>query len=248
MKLFLFPHQDDELFIAPLIEGAPESSLCCFLTKGDFYGSSSKVRNAESHLVLSKLGVPSSNIFFFSELHPVSDTFLAENLEQVFEFILKLISKFDITEIYTTAYEGGHPDHDASAFLGAAIGKRINAKVWQYFLYNSFQRKKPFFNVMCPLDETGLIRKKISSKFVRKNSFLFFYYKSQIKTWLALGPFLLYFFLIRRIFYIQEFRRATCRERPHEGILYYESRGWKKFEQFQMLISPFAEKNIEGTK
>jgi len=246
--LFLFPHQDDEFFIAPKIVDNIESSVCFFLTKGDFYGADPVVRNKESLSVLTKLGLSPKNVFFLCETVPITDTFLSENLEKVFESILREIKNMDITEVYTTAFEGGHPDHDASAILASALGLIKNAKVFQYFLYNALNRKEPFFNVMKPITRDCLTREKIPLEFSLKKTFLFLKYKSQSKTWIGLGSFVIYYFLFKRFYYIQELNISILKERPHMGKLYYEARGWKEFEKFQIDVSSFVEKNFKGLR
>ena len=239
MNLFLFPHQDDEYFISPEILKNPNKSLCIFLTKGDYYGSNTEIRNSESKKVLLALGVLAENILFLMDSLPIPDNKLIYYLEEVNQGILKLIANKSIESIYTTAYEGGHPDHDAATGLSFVLSLTLKCPAYQFFLYNAFKVKKPFFQVMKPLQENNLEKLKINFKDSIRITFLFFKYRSQFKTWLGLGLFAIYHFFIQRHYYKQLVSPHLINKRPHTGELYYEMRNWMSYDQFKILLEDF---------
>ncbi|MDZ4726979.1 MAG: PIG-L family deacetylase [Leptospira sp.] len=239
MNLFLFPHQDDEYFISPEILINPNNSLCIFLTKGDYYGSNTEIRNSESKKVLLSLGVSPENIIFLMDSLPIPDNNLINYLEEVYQGILKLIANKSIESIYTTAYEGGHPDHDAATGIAFVLSLTANCPAYQFFLYNAFNVTKPFFQVMKPLQDNKLEKLKIKFKDSVRVAFLFLNYKSQFKTWLGLGLFAIYHFFIQRHYYKQSISAHLFYNRPHTGELYYEMRNWMSYDSFKKVFESF---------
>jgi hypothetical protein len=244
MKLFLFPHQDDEYFVWPLLKENPKDNICLYLTTGEFYGENCNTRNAESMNVLQSLGVPEENIFFQIQDLKILDTSLQIHITSVYFSILKALPGLVISEIYCPAFEGGHPDHDASAMLAFALGRKFKCPAYQFYLYQGNAYIRGFFNVMKPVPGDGVQIKNVSLGDGLRWAFLFRHYKSQRKTWVGLSLFVLFHFLIKRRIIIRKISSDLFSIRPNNGILYYEYRGWTTFQNFQSDTQSFRDQYI----
>ena len=61
-----------------------------------------------------------------------------------------------------------------------------------------------------------------------------FFYKSQIKVWVGLYPFLIFNFLTRNFYYLQEINKNFLVKRPHDGKLLYEKFRDSKFQNLKL--------------
>jgi LmbE family N-acetylglucosaminyl deacetylase len=69
-------------------------------------------------------------------LSGIPDQQLHRYLPQASIHLERFASEFRPDVILTHAYEGGHPDHDACAFLGHWIGEKFSIPVWEMPLYH----------------------------------------------------------------------------------------------------------------
>ena len=67
---------------------------------------------------------------------PVRDQQLFRNLPGVADALLLEAESFHPDAIFTLAYEGGHPDHDACALLSWWLGTQRGVPVWESPLYH----------------------------------------------------------------------------------------------------------------
>lgn len=244
VALFLFAHQDDEFGVYQAIIDEIDKGrevYCAYLTNGDFGGISPIRRNQESLDVLSKLGVPKQNIHFAgSDLH-ISDGCLPDNLIAASNWIHQWFHTFeDIKSIYVTAWEGGHQDHDALHALTVSIAQDISILpcVRQFSLYNSDRCPGILFRVFHPLLQNGVVTNR-KIPFVSRFSFLIFClsYPSQVKTWIGLFPFVIFHYFTNGKQQLQTTSIERISQRPHEGELYYEKRGFFTWEKMSSSIS-----------
>ncbi|MCB1144245.1 MAG: PIG-L family deacetylase, partial [Leptospiraceae bacterium] len=217
------------------------------LTDGAFYGASTLKRNQESISVLKDLGIPDEQILFLNHSNPIHDTELIKNLDLSYKSILESIGDKKIKEIYCTAYEGGHPDHDATFLLALVLAKKYSIeKINQFFTYNSKGLGFVFFRVMSPVNDKYPVAKyKLTFSQLIKHFLLIRKYKSQLKTWIGLSPFVFIKYILYRSQLIQKIPSDFLPQRPHSGRLYYEKRNWFQFEEFQILKDQFLEKNMD---
>jgi hypothetical protein len=246
LNLFLFPHQDDEYFVAPLLADEPARARCFFLTKGDFHGCDPAVRNKESVRALNVLGVPRENIMFLGEELEIPDNRLMFHLETVSHSLkAEIRNPSGLKKIYVPAYEGGHPDHDAASILGAALGFELDRPVFEFYAYHAHPQIPYFFEVMKP---TGMRREGSfqvnGATFSFRTFWLFRFYPSQWKTWLGLLPQLCLRCLRDRRIFLHPSRREDFDSRPHPGTLYYECRGWTTFSTFAEQTKKFRKKYL----
>lgn len=143
--LVLIAHPDDEAvgcggllqrmndpIIVFATDGAPRSDY--FWKQYGSRGAYSRVRAEEAEKALAAVGV--THLHFLSEDSPCADQELYLNLTSSHEQLCELIEAELPQAILTHAYEGGHPDHDACAFLAAQAGKRYGLAVWEMPLYH----------------------------------------------------------------------------------------------------------------
>lgn len=237
VSIFFFAHQDDEFGVYQAILDELENKrkvFCIYLTDGAYMGGSSDMRNAESELVLGKLGVSFENIIFIGGKLKIPDAQLYMNLDIAANWIDGFIRECgDIASIYVPAWEGGHCDHDAlNAIVRLVCNEYCNMGiVAQFPLYNASGCIGPFFKVLTPLSKERLLHKKISLK--NRIRFLLFctHYQSQYKTWIGLFPFVFLNYLCIGKQSLQILPSFENFMRPHLGMLYYEKRGFLKWER-----------------
>jgi hypothetical protein len=229
--LFLFAHQDDEFGVFGRIEHERmigRRVFCAYLTDGAAGNVTSAQRNRESLAVLQKLGVAAADVVFAGESLGIGDAQLLQHLPRAAEWLRDWMAGHRPARVYAPAWEGGHPDHDALHALAVHLAP---AKTLQYSLYNAWQRRAPFFRVLSPLPANGAaqcerIRWRDRLRYLR----LCLAYPSQAKTWLGLFPFVLAHYLLRGTQCVQAADPARIRQRPHEGVLYYEARGFHTWD------------------
>lgn len=79
----------------------------------------------------------------------VTDMQLVDRMHEVIESLASTVYRAEPEVIITHAYEGGHPDHDACAFIAAQIGRDSRIPVWEMPLYHrtgNAQVKQDFVN------------------------------------------------------------------------------------------------------
>lgn len=243
--LFLFPHQDDEFGVFKQIQlelALGRRVVCAYLTTGVDEAGDPTERNDESLKILTKLGVLSEDIVFPGTEYLIHDKCLMYNLDKVASWFSSWFDEAGSpVKIYIPCWEGGHPDHDALHGTVVRIAARNDKLhvVRQFSLYNAYRCKRPFFRVLSPIKLNGPVEKVIITFGER-----FYYnylavtgYPSQRKSWIGLYP----FFLMHHLFYgTQELQDVTVErtyDRPHEGNLYYENRGFAKFEDLILQLN-----------
>ena len=110
-------------------------------------------------------------------------------------------------------------------------------KVRQFPLYNGRNCRGPFFRVLDPLPENGpATRRRILPRDRVRYLGFCLRYPSQWKTWIGLFPFIVLHYLCDPVQVLQPVDPARLRERPHDGLLYYERRGFLDWGTLQMAI------------
>ena len=134
--LFLFAHPDDDAFICgamyELLRAGYEIHAA-WLTSGGLLGGQ-ETREHELSNAMKVLGLDESQV----HLARFPDLGLTANLQEAADYLSKLVDQLEPTIVFTTAFEGGHPDHDCVNFL-AYDGNRRNGtdmKIYEFPLYN----------------------------------------------------------------------------------------------------------------
>jgi len=236
-SIFLLAHQDDEIGISKVLSNELESDnevICIFITDG---GEKSDIRNQESLYVLGKIGVNLDNIIFLGKELNFKDGALSKSSRSLKDWLSRYIKKNSpVSSIYVPAYEGGHQDHDALhvAALNASHENGLVDNMFQFPLYNRYKCIGPFFCVMRPLPSNGkIIKINMTIRDRIKTLFYCLKYPSQLKTWIILFPFFIFYFLLNSYQVIQKVDRKRIFQKPHNGILLYEYRKFYDWDRFQ---------------
>lgn len=240
-SIFLFAHQDDEFGIFQnIIEDQRKGRqiVCAYLTDG---GASSIRRNQESLAVLKKMGFQEQDIFFAGHALAIPDAGLPECLERAADWMHEWLAGFpQVKSIYVPAWEGGHHDHDALHAITVSVAHKIGVltRVRQFPLYNGYRCAEPLFRVFLPLPLNGEVEK---TRISWKSRFQFLRYclsyPSQAMTWLGLFPFVTLHYLSSGMQMLQPVSYERICQRPHDGALYYERRGFYTWEKMAARLS-----------
>jgi len=250
--VFLFAHQDDEFATFSALQMYLRQGVrpvCVYLTDGGAGGQNIKRRNDESLTVMQALGVEPERVIFLGGDHGILDGKLSAHLDEVFSKLLARLEPIvdEDIHLYIPAWEGGHQDHDATHLIGLALMNRtkLDKEVWQFSLYHGRSLPWIFFKVLSPLKENGPAE-LISSSLSERMCFLrfIFSYRSQLKTWIGLGPFVAFKLLFGRGQFRQPVSRDRCFERPHPGRLLYEKRRAGAFEEFSQSAAGFIDRHV----
>ena len=256
ITLFLLAHPDDELLLAALLdrlvlERAPVCLI--YLTDGASRGVSAAVRNAESIAVLASLGIDPSNVNFIGNEIGIPDGQLYRHLHRAFEAVEELCRRWKkIANIYTFAWEGGHVDHDAAHVVAAAVAEShgLQDHFWQVPLYRAADSlPAPFFTLSSPLAENGpIISVPLSARQRRLPRQLIRFYPSQWRSFIGLGPLIIWHSLTKRAFKLQRAMYRRLRERPTMRPLLYERRNGVTFDEFSAATGEFLDSHRIGRR
>jgi hypothetical protein len=256
--VFLFAHQDDEFGVFQSIERERARGVrirIAYLTTGVTDGRPPSTRNNESIRVLSGLGIPAEDVVFAGSMLGIDDGKLLSRLAEAVRWLSNWLGSIeDLETLFVPAWEGGHPDHDSlhAAALIAARSADCAAFVRQFPLYNAYLRRGPFFRVMCPLPDNGIVE-QVPIPWPNRLRFLrnCLRYPSQARSWLGLFPFAAFHYLVIGAESLQRVSMTRLRQRPHIGRLYYERRHFATWEQVSAAIdaclrSPAVGSAIQG--
>lgn len=238
--LVLLPHQDDEFGVFALLdrnvrEGV--TTLCVYLTDGGGNNVPPARRDAESRAVLKKIGIADEHILVVELADSVRarDGLLVDALLPTLNALLQMLKDVPIDVVYTPAWEGGHPDHDAAALIAAAFTtEREIEEIWQFSLYNSYRARRFPFKVFNPIPTAGDITEiPLSTSDTIRYVRYCLTYRSQVKTFAALLPLVAYRLVKDRHQSLQRVSSSQFCGKPHQGRLLYERRNWLSWTDFE---------------
>jgi LmbE family N-acetylglucosaminyl deacetylase len=221
--LVLVAHPDDEAVGCGALLQRMDDPIVVFATDGaprsdhfwKSYGSRekyAKVRAQEAEQALQAAGV--THVHSLSENEPVTDQELFLNLRRAYESLGQLIEAEMPEAILSHSYEGGHPDHDACAFLACVAGERYELPVWEMPLYHragSEVHKQAFIAG----DKQSVI--ELSREELSRKHEMYAAYRSQASVLEDFNAPVERF----REMHKYDFARA-----PHSGVLNYEAWQW----------------------
>ena len=251
--VIVLAHQDDEFCIFNRISNFSykKNIYIFYMTSGMDINLNKKIynkRDLESISVLKRLGVLKKNIFFLGRKLSINNNQLYKNLNLAFKHLVVNIKKIKgFKTVYTHSLEGGHEDHDACNYLIKVANLKYNFFniSYQFPAYHGKNLPFIFFKVLNPISENGKIFQRKYNFLDRfKFIYLLFFYKSQLKTWLGLYPFIIFKYLFYRNDEIQKIKKSLFIRRPHKGKLLYEKRGYCSYDRFKKKIEIFV-KNLQ---
>jgi hypothetical protein len=245
--LVLLPHCDDEVFLSRFIPMWKEKGCqvkFVFLTK-DL--KIEEERRNESRRYLQSLGVLSADMHFLSSETEVPVGRLPDNILPVFTALKGELerSSLSLSLIVSTAYEGGHQDHDATYVIAEKLLEHHpSARHFVYYTYSARDLPRPWFRVNAPIRDQvcaleALARGWLGAAYDVFQAFRFF--PSQTKTWMGLGGVYLICFWRDFSQALYETQRGLIRSRPHSGDLLYERRFGYSYETFHKHVLSFLD-------
>ena len=185
--VYILPHHDDELFAIPKIT----NDLQAGHTISFFFLMKSERRLNESRKFLGRLGIDQKNIISIGEKLDTQDGFIHLKLEEIYlELNSQLSNRGSIDEIVSTAYEGGHNDHDVASTITRVLALDFKAKMFEFYLYNGIGKKGKFYNVAFPMYKSSPEFYPYNWKDKYTVFIAPFFFLSQLRAMLGLWPFL----------------------------------------------------------
>ena len=155
--------------------------------------SMGNLRLNEAIKVQNELLSKGLDIKVYAGLTDIQDGLIHEQFEKsTFKLYLDFVKTHDYSEIVTTAYEGGHQDHDSAFILSFQIAKLLDIplKIFSTYYKDGFLPYRVMKRLQSPISQR-FNRFEIVSLF----GSLVLIYKTQWKTWLGLSPFVLFKYL-----------------------------------------------------
>ena len=151
------------------------------------------------------LNVKVENIMFLNNYFKAETRKLYKVYNQTQKIIDQIIIVNRIKQIFTLGFEGGHPDHDIVALIVSNLNIIKNVHKYYVPAYNRYDFGFfPIIQVCTPLPSQRHLYKKIFlERYCWKSTFkIAYFYKSQLKTFLILLPFIFFIFFFRKYIYI----------------------------------------------
>ncbi len=248
-SIFILSHQDDEFGVFESIRLAVEEKhnvIVYYMTNGKISKSIPKLtlyhRDLESLKVLKKLGVKEKNVVFFGRKYNIETCCLYKKMGYAYKILSGELKKFHGKKIiYTHSLEGGNEDHDACYTIVIKLlnySKDIQS-AFQFPLYNA-NTSLFYYQVQKILVSNGNLI-KIKTKFFNRLRYIpyLFYYRSQLRTWIGLYPFIILNLLLRNYYCLQRINKNSSINRPHGGRLLYEKFKKCSHSDFQNQLKRF---------
>lgn len=199
-RLWLLAHQDDEVLGLHLNSNSAVNHVI-YLTdgvrSGATYDSSKRVNEAQA--AWNQIDQNAELIFFGTD-HALKDGTLREEITPFhLSELTKICQKRDINEIVTLQLEGGHQDHDIVSMLAEELALRLSLDLYTFPAYRALHKKYPVYAVMSS-SHKSTEKKSLSIvvrlRFAKQSLILMKNYGSQLSTWIGLGPFVIFKYLI----------------------------------------------------
>jgi len=134
--IFVFAHPDDDVFAAGLMKRLLSSGIETFgvwLTSGGYLGGQNR-RESELRRSTSLLSLPQDHCAMLR----FPDLGLIDSMDEASSKLSEIFRNYKPQNIFVTAFEGGHPDHDAANFIvyEARFRSQLNCRLFEFPLYN----------------------------------------------------------------------------------------------------------------
>lgn len=179
------------------------------------------MRRREAERVAMKLGLGRGALHFLDAVDMES----YRELPRLERELIDIVARGDFDAVWSSAYDGGHPDHDVAAFLASRLATRFELPHFEFALYRYRQGIDPF---RFAAGDDGVERRLHGTDAAFKRE-LVALYESQASM------------LSRFDLRCERYRRAPAYDfgrRPVAGPTLYESWNWPITAE--MLIDAFA--------
>lgn len=238
--LYLFAHFDDEYAALPLLLARARKGVDQRLVYVADYASPALAerRFAETRRLLERIGVPPEAARHAGRGAGAQDGALHRALPLAEQVVRESAAGLGCIErLVVPAWEGGHPDHDALAFLAVRLAQAAGgAPIDQVGLYNGRGLSGPLFRGAWPLPENGpATRVPMAASDWTLYAGAVRCFPSQWRTWAGLWPAMFATFAAAGYRY-QQLAPHRVRERPHAGPLLYERMYGVRYEEVRAAL------------
>jgi LmbE family N-acetylglucosaminyl deacetylase len=228
--LVVVPHPDDETIGSGVLLQRIQEPIVVFATDGAprdefFWGKAgsrlryARARQEEARLALASAGV--NEIIFLAEIAYAPEMFVDQELYkwvgEAVDDIGSMIQRYRPNALLTTAYEGGHPDHDACSFVTSVLARQYALRTWEFPLYHRRHASELVFQrFVVPGEQEEAVLEPTPDELETK--------QQMIAAYASQHPFLLEFDPG-----VERFRRQPAYDYlqpPHAGKLNYEAWEW----------------------
>jgi hypothetical protein len=233
-RLWLLAHQDDEV-LGLHIYSSSMSNIVVYLSDGVRDGASfdSLTRVAEAKESWNEIDKNAELIFFGTD-YSLRDGGLQNQMNaEHLRSLISICQNRNVDEIVTLQLEGGHQDHDFTSLIAEELCKRLSLNFIAYPAYRALHNKFPIYTVM---SSASILATKNSHNVLSrvrlaiKSIHLMKRYRSQITTWIGLGPFVVFQYLLGGHTYIElPATKSEIQEIPTK-LLYFNRNKQEKIE------------------
>ena len=223
--VYILAHLDDEYCAAPLVWEASRQGLAQhFLYLADYRDRAlGERRLAETRAFLARQGIAGEQVIPLGLGTGAFDQSLHLAAGRLFPALAEAAARTGrVTRLVVPAWEGGHMDHDACAFMAVRLAARLGAEVRQFTLYNGPGLPGPLLRGGAPLPQNGpLTPVRLSPLEWARWMAGVGAFPSQLYAWSGIWPAMFWGFA-RRGFGWQRLAPERVEARPHPGPLFYE--------------------------
>jgi LmbE family N-acetylglucosaminyl deacetylase len=244
--LLLLAHHDDEYFVTArlLREVAAGNSVhVVFATHGSVRGTAASVREHESAQLFARIGIPQSRVNELGRELQILDGQAVDNLSRIRDGCLRAYQETTFSRLITLAWEGGHPDHDATHLVAQNLATRwAIPQLFEFPVYTQAGAPSFLFRVnRFSGKQTAPLAERVGFA-ERLRLFLWFrLYPSQWRSFLGLLPEAAFRMLVQGRQQLRQVASTDYLRPPHEGRLFYEKRFSTTFDSFLTRARPFIE-------
>lgn len=226
--VYILAHFDDEYGAWPLVQARARAGADQrFLYVADYAGPAmAATRLAETRAMLADLAIDPAAVRHVGAGTGALDGKVYAALPAALEALRAALADISVERIVTLAWEGGHPDHDACAFLAVRLAAELPGRpqIEQFALYQGRGLPGSLFRGCAPIPENGPVERVAvrASDWARYLAAVRFF-PSQWRAWLGLWPAMFATFLLRGGYAHQRLDPRRVRQRPHAGPLLYEN-------------------------
>lgn len=224
--VYILAHLDDEYCALPLIwQAAREGLAQRFIYLADYRDPAlGQRRLAETCSFLARQGIASAAVVPLGLGTGVYDQSLHRGVDLLFPQLVRTLADIGpVTRLVVPAWEGGHMDHDACAFMAVRLAERLGGpEIRQFTLYNGPGLPGPLLRGGAPLKENGPRRpiRLTPLQWLRWMAGVRAF-PSQLYAWSGIWP-AMFAGLLGRGFAWQTLAPERVAVPPHAGPLFYE--------------------------
>ncbi len=223
-RLWLLAHQDDEVLGLHLYSNSTVNHVI-YLTDGVRAGAAydSGKRVNEARKAWNEIDKNAELIFFGTD-HALKDGALREEISLVhLNELIEICQNREINEIVTLQLEGGHQDHDIVSMLAEELAVRLSLDFFTFPAYRALHKRCPLYAVMSSPHKS--LEKKsppivLRLRFTKQAFIIMKNYRSQLFTWMGLGPFVILKYLIGKPNFIQQSSTSRITQKTPSKLLY----------------------------